>query len=44
LLSVSGGWDVHVGILDDVLTEHAPRGFWSSHARLEAEYGQRFPE
>jgi uncharacterized protein YndB with AHSA1/START domain len=43
LLSVSGGWDVHVGILEDVLTERAPRGFWSSHARLEAEYGRRFP-
>jgi uncharacterized protein YndB with AHSA1/START domain len=30
LLSVSGGWDVHVGILEDVLTDRAPRGFWSS--------------
>lgn len=43
LLGVSGGWDVHVGILDDVLTNRAPRGFWSAHAKLEQEYAQRFP-
>ena len=43
LLSVSGGWDVHVGILEDVLTQRTPRGFWSTHAQLEAEYGRRFP-
>ena len=44
LLSVSGGWDVHVGILEDVLTQRAPRGFWSSHAKREQEYAARFPE
>lgn len=44
LLSVSGGWDVHVGILEDVLTGQAPRGFWSSHAKREQEYAVRFPE
>src|SRR5688572_24376576 len=44
LLSVSGGWDVHVGILEDVLTNRAPRGFWSSHAKCEQEYAVRFPE
>jgi uncharacterized protein YndB with AHSA1/START domain len=44
LLSVSGGWDVHVGILEDVLTNRPPRGFWSTHAKLEAEYGRRFTE
>ena len=44
LLSVSGGWDVHVGILEDVLTDQAPRGFWSSHAKREQEYAARFPE
>jgi uncharacterized protein YndB with AHSA1/START domain len=43
LLGVSGGWDVHVGILEDVLTQRTPRGFWSTHAQLEAEYGRRFP-
>jgi hypothetical protein len=44
LLSVAGGWDTHVGILDDVLNDRPPRGFWSTHARVESEYGQRFPE
>jgi uncharacterized protein YndB with AHSA1/START domain len=44
LLSVSGGWDVHVGILEDVLTHRAPRGFWSSHEQREQEYSARFPE
>jgi len=44
LLSVSGGWDVHVGILEDVLTDQAPRGFWSAHAKREQEYAARFPE
>jgi uncharacterized protein YndB with AHSA1/START domain len=42
LLSVSGGWDVHVGILEDVLAGRPPRGFWSTHARLEREYAQRY--
>ncbi len=42
LLSVSGGWDVHVGILEDVLTNQAPRPFWSTHAALEQEYARRF--
>jgi uncharacterized protein YndB with AHSA1/START domain len=44
LLSVSGGWDVHVGILEDVLTQRPPRGFWSSHERREQEYAARFPD
>jgi len=44
LLSVSGGWDVHVGILEDVLTDRQPRGFWSAHAKREQEYAVRFPE
>jgi uncharacterized protein YndB with AHSA1/START domain len=44
MLSVSGGWDVHVGILDDVLNDRKPRGFWSTHEKREAEYARRFPE
>jgi uncharacterized protein YndB with AHSA1/START domain len=44
LLSVSAGWDTHVGILDDVLNERPPRGFWSTHTRLENDYAQRFAE
>ena len=36
--AVMGGWDVHTGILEDVLQGVAPRPFWSTHARLEQEY------
>jgi uncharacterized protein YndB with AHSA1/START domain len=41
LVGVAGGWDAHVGILEDVLMQRTPRGFWSTHAQLEAEYGRR---
>ena len=37
--SVMGGWDVHTGILADILNGSAPRPFWKTHTRLEAEYG-----
>ena len=43
LLGVSGGWHAHVGILEDVLHGRTPRPFWSTHTRLEREYGERFP-
>jgi uncharacterized protein YndB with AHSA1/START domain len=36
--SVMGGWDVHTGILEDVLKGVEPRPFWTTHARLEREY------
>jgi uncharacterized protein YndB with AHSA1/START domain len=42
LLDISGGWDVHVGILEDVLSAREPRGFWSTHARLERDYARRY--
>lgn len=42
LLDISGGWDVHTGILEDVLSGSTPRGFWSTHARLEKEYARRY--
>lgn len=42
LLDVAGGWDVHVGILEDQFAGRAPRGFWSTHARLHDEYQRRF--
>jgi uncharacterized protein YndB with AHSA1/START domain len=35
---VIAGWDVHSGILADVLNGVAPRPFWSTHAKLEQEY------
>lgn len=37
--SVMGGWDVHTGVLADVLNGVEPRPFWKTHTRLEAEYG-----
>lgn len=40
-LSVMSGWDVHTGILADVLNGAEPRPFWSTHARLEREYEAR---
>jgi uncharacterized protein YndB with AHSA1/START domain len=36
--SVMGGWDVHSGILEDVLKGVDPRPFWATHERLEKEY------
>ncbi len=39
--SVAGGWHTHLGILADHLDGREPRPFWSTHARLEAEYERR---
>jgi hypothetical protein len=38
VLSVMSGWDVHTGILADVLNGTEPRPFWTTHSRLEKEY------
>lgn len=38
MANVAAGWHTHLGILLDHLHDRQPRGFWSSHARLEAEY------
>ena len=35
---IMGGWDVHTGILADVLNGVEPRPFWKSHSRLEQQY------
>jgi uncharacterized protein YndB with AHSA1/START domain len=37
--AVMGGWDVHTGILEDILKGLEPRPFWRTHERLEREYG-----
>jgi uncharacterized protein YndB with AHSA1/START domain len=42
MASVAAGWDAHLGILLDHLEGREPRGFWSTHDRLEAEYSRRF--
>ncbi len=41
LISVAAGWHTHLGILGDHLRDRTPQPFWSTHARLEAEY-ERF--
>jgi len=38
---VSSGWHLHLGLLEDQLTGARPRGFWSVHERLQAEYAER---
>jgi len=43
MLNVSAGWHVHLGILEDNLRGAEPRPFWTTHARLEAEYQRRIP-
>jgi uncharacterized protein YndB with AHSA1/START domain len=35
---VMAGWDVHSGILEDVLNGVEPRPFWTTHSKLEKEY------
>ena len=44
MIGVAGGWHAHVGILEDVLDGREPRGFWSMHARVAAEYERRFAD
>lgn len=38
---VSSGWHLHINLLEDQLTGAKPRGFWSVHAGLQAEYAER---
>ncbi len=44
LVGNAGGWHAHLGILIDNLNGIKPRGFWSTHAKLEAEYEKRIPK
>jgi uncharacterized protein YndB with AHSA1/START domain len=43
MVRVGSGWHTHLAILLDHLGGRAPRPFWSTHARLEAEYERRLP-
>ena len=43
MVSVAGGWHVHLDILADHLNGRVPPPFWATHARLAAEYGTRIP-
>src|SRR3954470_8154026 len=38
VLGVMGGWDVHTGILADILNGTPPRPFWKTHTALEPKY------
>ncbi|MDP9930528.1 uncharacterized protein YndB with AHSA1/START domain [Variovorax paradoxus] len=42
-LSVSSGWHAHLDVLDDVLQQRKPRGFWTRHAELEKAYEAHLP-
>ncbi len=41
VVGVMGGWDVHTGILADILNGVEPRPFWTTHAKLESAYAAR---
>ena len=43
MVTVGSGWHAHLAILLDHLNGREPRPFWSTHARLEAEYERRLP-
>jgi len=38
MIGVAGGWDAHVGILEDRLNNVEPRPFWATMARLRKQY------
>jgi uncharacterized protein YndB with AHSA1/START domain len=39
VVSVMSGWDTHTGILEDILKGEEPRPFWTTHSKLEQQYG-----
>ncbi len=43
MLGVASGWHTHLGVLVDHLAGREARPFWSTFARLEAEYDRRLP-
>ncbi|MCY1018731.1 SRPBCC family protein [Pyxidicoccus sp. MSG2] len=44
LVGVASGWHTHLDILGARLRGAEPAGFWSTHARMEAEYTARLAE
>lgn len=42
MLNVSGGWHLHLDILEDRLNGVEPRPFWATLTKLEAEYDKRY--
>ncbi|MGZ8348839.1 MAG: SRPBCC family protein [Allosphingosinicella sp.] len=43
MVDVSGGWHLHLEVLEAVLAGRAPGPFWSRNAELEREYQARIP-
>ena len=43
MVDVSGGWHLHLDVLEDVLGGRTPRPFWARQAALEEQYGDRIP-
>ncbi|PCC72091.1 Uncharacterized conserved protein YndB, AHSA1/START domain [Nannocystis exedens] len=41
LVGTASGWHAHLALLDDVLADQPPRGFWSTHEVAERDYAQR---
>jgi len=41
MIRVASGWHTHLGLLSDHLNKVAARPFWSTRARMMAEYEQR---
>ncbi len=44
MTNVSGGWHMHLGLLEDVLGGSPRRGFWSQFKVLETEYAARYAD
>ena len=40
-VSVASGWHTHLGILEDVLANRSPRGFWEVSTEVEKIYRER---
>ena len=43
MVNVSGGWHLHLDVLEDVLGGRSPRPFWARQAALEQSYEERIP-
>jgi uncharacterized protein YndB with AHSA1/START domain len=44
MLNVGGGWNSHLGILEDELAGQKHRAFWSEHARIAAALELKIPQ
>lgn len=44
MTNVSGGWHIHLGLLEDMLAGRPRRGFWSRFAALETDYAARYAD